>query len=172
MRNLMIDIEITASNDADFELAFPEVPEGFHVTDDDSANWVVRKILECRAYAKRCTDWCEREQARAKREEEFFFFRYGQQLFNYARQKIAVAGGRRKSVTLPAGMVGFRTEPVKLIVDDETTVITWAKKHNPSLVSIVEKLSKSALNEHFEKTGEPPSDGAHLEPAREKFYVK
>lgn len=150
----------------------PALPEKFQVHDDATANWVIRKILESRAYAKNCAEWCEREQARAKREEEFFLFRYGQQLLNYARQKIATAGGGRKSVALPAGTVGFRSDPVKLVVDDEDAVISWAKERNPALISTIEKLSKSALNEHLEKTGEIPGAGAHLEPAREKFYVK
>jgi hypothetical protein len=148
------------------------VTPGFEVRDDETANWVVRKILESRAYAKHCAEWCEREQARAKREEEFFFFRYGQQLFNFARQKIAASGGRRKSFGLPAGTVGFRSEPAKLVVDDESAVIAWAKQNNPALVSVVERLSKSGLNEHLEQTGEVPTAGAHMEPAREKFYVK
>ena len=150
----------------------PEISEAFAVQDDNSANWVIKKIIESREYAKRCADWCEREQTRAKREEEFFLFRFGQQLLDYTRLKIASAGGRRKSVSLPAGTVGFRSEPEKLAIDDEQAVICWAKKHNPALVTIVEKLSKSALNEHLEKTGEIPDTGAHLEPAREKFYVR
>jgi hypothetical protein len=149
-----------------------EVPSSFSVHDDDSANWVIKKIVESREYAKRCAIWCECEQARAKREEEFFVFRFGQQLLDYTRLKIASAGGRRKSVSLPAGTIGFRTEPEKLVMDDEQAVIAWAKQHNPALVTTIEKLSKSALNEHLEKTGEIPDAGAHLEPAREKFYVR
>jgi Bacteriophage Mu Gam like protein len=156
----------------DADLLEPEMPEQFHVHDDDSANWVVRRIVECRAYAKRCAEWCDREQTRAKREEDFFMFRFGPQLLEFARQKIAAAGGRRKSVALPAGTIGFRSEPLKLVVDDEQAVIAWAKQHYPSLISIIEKLSKSALNEHLESTGELPDAGAHVEPPREKFYVK
>jgi phage host-nuclease inhibitor protein Gam len=150
----------------------PTVPNEFHVHDDDSANWVIRKITEARAYSKRCAEWCDREQARAKREEEFFMFRFGQQLFQFARQKISEAGGRRKSVGLPAGTVGFRSEPAKLVVDDEAAVIAWAKQFVPELVGTVERLSKSGLNDHLEQTGEIPDAGVHIEPARERFYVK
>ena len=161
-------------DETQIELAIedPEVPTEFHVCDDDSANWVVRKIVEARAYAKHCAEWCEREQSRAKNEEEFFLFRYGQQLLDFTRQKITAAGARRKSVGLPAGMIGFRAEPAKLVVDDESAVIAWAKRHNPALVSVVERLSKSGLNDHLEQTGELPDAGAHIEPARERFYVK
>src|SRR5437870_2612266 len=95
------------------------VPEEFGVVDDSSANWVVRRITEARAYAKRCAEWCEREQVRARRTEEFFLFRYSAQLSTWTQGKIAEQGGRRKSVSLPAGLVGFRHEPAKLVVEDE-----------------------------------------------------
>jgi hypothetical protein len=36
----------------------------------------------------------------------------------------------------------------------------------------IEKLSRSALKEHFESTGEMPSDGAHVERGYDKFYIK
>jgi phage host-nuclease inhibitor protein Gam len=154
------------------ELDDSQTPDAFCVRDDESANWVVKKIIENREYAKRCAIWCNREQARAMREEEFFLFRFGQQLLDYTRQKIASAGGRRKSVSLPAGTVGFRSEPLKLVVDDEGSVIAWAKQHRPELISTIERPSKSGLNEHFEQTGEVPDAGVRIEPAREKFFVK
>lgn len=150
----------------------PAIPEQFQVHDDASANWLVRKIVEARTYAKRCGEWCAREQARAQRDEEFLMFRFGQQLIEHARRKIIEQGGRRKSVNLPAGVVGFRREAPKLLVDDEAAVIAWAKLNNPELVKIVEHLSKSGLNQHLEETGEVPDVGVHIEPEREKFYIR
>jgi hypothetical protein len=148
------------------------VSEQFQINDDASANWVVRKIVEARAYAKHCDEWCAREQARARRGEEFLLFRFGQQLLDHARKRIGEEGGRRKSVNLPAGTIGFRQDGPKLIVDDEAAVIGWAKRNKPELVGVVECLSKSGLNQHLKQTGEAPDVGAHIEPAREKFYVK
>jgi hypothetical protein len=122
-------------------IATPEVPERFSVNDDSSANWVVRKILEARAYARHCQEWCERELARARRDEEFFLFRFGRQLEEYAKEQIEREKGRRKSVNLPAGTIGFRKEGPKLVVDDEAVVIAWAKQHLPDAVQIVERLT-------------------------------
>jgi hypothetical protein len=150
----------------------PSLPEQFQVHDDATANWVVRQILERRAYSQRCAKWCEREQRRAEHEEEFFLFRFGTQLRDLARAKIAAAGGRRKSVSLPAGTMGFRSEASKLVIDDEGLALEWAKANAPEAVVVVERLSKSAVNDHLEKTGEIPSAGAHIEAGREKFYIK
>ena len=36
----------------------------------------------------------------------------------------------------------------------------------------LEKLSRAVLKEHFESTGEMPSDGAHVERGGERFYIK
>ncbi|HZK82445.1 MAG TPA: host-nuclease inhibitor Gam family protein [Humisphaera sp.] len=163
--------ELTAITNDEL-IADPPVPEGFHVHDEASANWVVRKITEARAYARNVAEFAAREKNRAQREEAFFMFRYGAELLDYARRKIAAQGGRRKSVNLPAGVVGFRHEGPKLLVDDEAAVIAWAKQHNPELVKTIENLSKSALNQHMEETGEVPDVGIRIEPAGEKFYIR
>jgi len=165
-------IAVPIADDADDVPMLPEISEQFSVHDESSANWVIRQIIERRAYAKRCAEWCEREQSRARHEEEFFLFRYGQQLLEFARQKIAAQGGRRKSVNLPAGTLAFRKAPSRIVVDDEAAVIAWAKLNQPELVTVVEHLSKSALNRMVETTGELPDTGVHIEAEREDFYIR
>jgi phage host-nuclease inhibitor protein Gam len=150
----------------------PQAPERFSVRDDATANWLIRKICEAREYAQRCAEWAEREKRRAQRDEEFFWMRYGPQLRAFVKQKIVDAGGRRKSIQLPAGTAGFRNEPARLVVDDDEAVIAWCRAHHPEMVSVVERLSKSALNAHVEKTGELPNSGVHIEPEHERFYVR
>ena len=149
-----------------------DVPAQFQVNSDEAANWVVKKIIGARAYAKHCDEWCEREKARARREEEFFLWRYGQQLREWLAIKIREQGGRRKSVCLPAGMLGFRHEGPKVVVEDEQSVIVWAKTNNVNVVTVVERLSKSALNEHVKVTGELPDHGVRVEPERDAFYIR
>jgi phage host-nuclease inhibitor protein Gam len=165
-------INVVFGNDDVAQEEGPAVPEQFYIHDDVTANWLVRKIVEARAYVKHCDEWCAREQARARREEEFLLFRFGQQLLDHARKRISEQGGRRKSLNLPAGTIGFRRDGPKLLIDDEAKVIEWAKRNKPELVRSVEHLSKAGLNQHLEETGEAPDVGVHIEPAREKFYVK
>lgn len=149
-----------------------QVPQAFEVRDLPSANWLVRKIVECRAYAERCAVWADAERRRAERDEAFLLASYGNQLAEFARQQIAAAGGRRKSVTLPVGSAGFRTVAARLVVGDEVAALAWAKQHVPRLVTIVERLSRSGLIDHIKATGEMPDRGVHTEPAREGFYIK
>ena len=153
--------------DKDFEA---QVPERFSVCDEGSANWVARRIVEARAYARRVKEWAEQEQRRASREEEFFLRRFGSELTAWVRQELDVRGGKQKSINLPAGRVGFRTKQDRLVIDDEAAAIAWAKNHCPGAVNTVERCGKRHLDEHFEATGELP-DGARLEPSHESFYV-
>jgi len=153
------------------DLSLPE-PESFAVNDARQANWLVRRIVESRQYREHVQEWAAQELKRAEADEARLMYMFGSQLRAWASAEIEGHGGRRKSVALPAGTVGFRTAPVKLIVDDEKSVVAWAKTHHPEMVVVVEQVAKSALNDLLAQTGEIPEAGVHIEPAMEKFFVK
>ena len=150
-----------------------QVPEQFAVHDEASANWVVRKIVGARAYAERVQSWAEQEAQRARREERFFLGRFGLELNRWLRQQLTENGGRAKSVNLPAGRVGLRTAKPRLVVDDETAAMNWAKSHCADAVTVAvsERLLKQPLHDHFAETGELP-DGTRLEPEHDNLYIK
>ena len=60
----------------------------------------------------------------------------------------------------------------RLVIDNERTVLLWAKLNCPSAIAVVEKLSKSVLDEQMEKTGVVPEEGIHVEPERQKFFIR
>src|SRR4051812_34057237 len=71
--------QIETQDDAEAELAVT-VPERFAVTDEASANWLVRKVLEARRYAERVEAWAAAEMRRARRDEAFLLGRFGSDL--------------------------------------------------------------------------------------------
>jgi hypothetical protein len=146
-------------------------PKRFEVTDRSSADWLVRKVVEADAHIRRVKEQSVREIARTQRERDFLLLRFGPQLERWAKAELQKHKGRRKSVLLLSGTVGFRTLAEKLVVDDELRLLAWAKRHCRKAVAVIERVSKTALNQHVESSGELP-DGAHLEPAKEKFYIK
>jgi len=148
-----------------------QVPEQFTVHDEASANWVVRKIIEARAYAARVKAWAKYETCRARREERFFLQRFGNELDGWIRSQLAAEGGKRESVGLPAGTVGYRVVPAKLILDDKNAAIEWAKLHCPHAVVTSNRLLRQPLNEHLAQTGELPP-GVRLDPEHSRFYIK
>jgi hypothetical protein len=146
------------------------VPESFAVRDAASANWVVRKIAESRLYALRVKAWAAAELRRAERQEQFFLLRYGRQLEDWARLQVEQQHDRRRSVSLPAGNIGFRAEPTRLSVIDEAKLLSWAKANLPSAVRTVETITKSTLTDHLKATGECP-DGAEFVGGAQRFFV-
>ena len=159
------------------ELLLADLPptghnQTFVIDNEDRANWLIRKIVELRAYHERVAAWAAREQSRAFHDEEWLMRRFGPELRAWAAVQIAAFKGRRKSINLPAGTVGFRHSAARLIVDHDSDVIAWAKTNCPDAITTVEKLSRAALKEHFEQTGELPSCGAHIDPESEDFYVR
>lgn len=79
------------------------------------------------------------------------------------------AGKKAKSVKTFHGLLGLRTNPAKLVVEDEAA----AMAADPEFVKVEERrtLVKSALNDHLQNTGELPP-GCRLEPAREVLYLR
>jgi len=148
------------------------VPKKFCIEDESTANWLVRRVQSARQYSVRVREWADQEVRRAEREETTLMFLFGRQIEMWAKSEIEKLKGKRKSINLPAGAVGFRSVGPRLVVDDEGLVLKWAKHHLPSAVVVTERLSKSVINEHVEKVGEIPDEGVHVEPAAEKFYIR
>ena len=148
-----------------------QLPERFAVTDAASANWVVRRIVQARAYAQRVKDWADLETRRARREEAFFLQRFGGDLETWLARELAERQSRQKSVNLPAGRVGRRSVAEKLVVEDEQAVLAWARVHLPEAIKSIEAVSKSILNDRFRDTGELPP-GVTLHPAHESLVIR
>jgi Bacteriophage Mu Gam like protein len=141
----------------------------FEVRDNSSANWVVRKIVEARAYAQHVKKWAEAELRRAQREEQFFLQHYGHQLEDWARARIS-KDRRRKSIKLPAGTVGFRIEPTKVELKDDEKVIAWCRRSLPHALAVRTLIIRAVLTEHVRQTGECP-DGADITGGKQRFYI-
>lgn len=157
--------------EADSEALEAMLPPRFSIRDEKTADWLVRKLVEADAHIARVKLQAQREICRTEREKAFLLFRFGRPLETWAQKELAKHKGRRKSLLLLSGTVGFRTLKAKLVLDDEAKAVAWAKRHCRSAVVIIERLSKTTLNQHVANTGEVPN-GAHWEQAQEKFFVR
>lgn len=166
-------LSLTGGADGEMDLdILKSIPKAFAVDSAERANWMVRKVMDARQYAAQVKAWAEQELARANREEQTLLYLFGRQIEQWTKGELAQLNGRRKSIHLPAGCIGFRTSPTRLVVDDEKQVISWAKENLPVAVVSVEKLSKTTLNEYAERTGVIPDGGVHVEPQAEKFFIR
>jgi hypothetical protein len=148
-----------------------EVDDRFHVRDEQTAAWVVRKVVEERAHRQRVADWYEAETRRSERREQFLLHRFGAQLSDWTRHQLHQQYGKRRSIHLPSGVVGFRTEPARIVVTDERKLLDWCRGHLQSAVKVVESILKGEISAHLKETGECP-EGAELAGGGEKFYIK
>ncbi len=172
MRMNAVTVKETVVEEPGAEAALASLaPERFEVRDRSSAEWLVRKVVEADAYIVRIKHQADREIRSTQRDRDFLMMRYGPQLERWTREQLEQTKGRRKSVLLLAGTVGFRQVAAKLVVDNQPVVIRWAKRFCRKAVVTVERLSKTELKNHLTATGEIPT-GARLEAASTKFYVK
>lgn len=164
---------ITSPLDAEVDLeVLKAVPKQFCVEDEESANWVLKRIIAARNYSQRVAEWAEAEKRRAAREEMTLMFLFGRQLERWAKEAISQTNGKRKSIVLPAATVGFRRSPAKVVIDDEKLVLAWAREHVPNAVVTVHKLAKIIFDAYLHETGHAPEEGIHTEPEMDKFYVR
>lgn len=188
------DVEV---EERDCVVGRASVPGDFTIADADSANRFVRQVVETRAYRERVESWAASEIRRAQRREEDLMGRYGPQLETWTRSELAARqGGRRKSLALPAGQVGYRSTPVTVAVEDALAATAWALVNLPASVTVQvtvtgdvacrvidalhpldlgpavrTKLAILGLRGHFTATGEVPP-GVTVVPSVEQFYVK
>jgi phage host-nuclease inhibitor protein Gam len=160
-------LDITTSG-----LAESDCKPAFCIDSPERANWLVRRVLEARAYAIRVRSWAEQEQNQSERDEGRMMYLFGRQLQDWATRELASQPGRRKSINLPAGIIGFRQTATQIRIDNQDAVMAWAREILPEAIIVKESLSKAAINGHFAATGEIPDAGITVEPSREKFYIR
>ena len=149
-------------------------PEGFRVHDEDTANWVIRKVIEARARAERMREVKRRADAEikaAQKAEAFFLGKFGDELQTFLASKIA--GQKVKSYKMLEGTLGTRKSAESLLVFDEEQAIEWAEKTGVAYRVLNYKISvnKTDLMKEFRESGEQP-DGTVYQPEKEVLYVK
>ena len=184
--------ETQATDDAD---AFA-VPKAFEICSEDSANWLVRKIIEVRQYRGKVKEWAERETKRSERDQQWLMARFAPQLEQWLEQWLLHSGSRRRSINLPAGMVGFRIEAPRLIVVDEGALLQWCRRHLLDALQIravahgtaavdlensvkalgprvkcETSISKSIINDYFSVCGELP-EGMNITSRSQLLYIR
>ena len=160
----------------------PVTAERFAVTDESSANWVLKKLahLENRRNAAQVMIDQEIESITKRGREitdplekniEFFRSAFGVQLQNWAAEQ--VAGQRARSVKLLHGTVGFRKQPDRVNVLDEARAIEIAEALGiPDLVRVRKELSKSAAKAALgTPEGAALAGVVELQPGSDAFYI-
>ena len=150
--------------------------ETFQVVDYSSANWTVERAQQATTEIARiqaqAAEWKRQiDEWEAKATAEYRqTVEYMQAVLEpFVRKELE--GQKRRSVTFPAGIAGFRKGQGKLEYTDEAAVLAWAKEHCPWAVKQVETVLKQPVKDYIKEKGEIP-DGADYEEPRDHFYIK
>lgn len=127
-----------------------DAPEPFTITDDDLAEWAMRKYAAYRSRIAAAERIAEKERARIdwwlddqkKKHERHATFFQGL-LERYALSQREVDG--RKSIDLPHGVIKTRIGQPKYEITDLDAFADWANDHAPDLIETVVKPSIAGL---------------------------
>lgn len=139
----------------------------FVPTDAAGVDWVLGKIADARARAQRIRGNAELMARAEERSAEHLEWKYGPNLQTWLRAELA--GGKRKSVRLLNGVVGYRQKPAGVCITDPAAALAWVKEN--ATVALIERLDKKALAQVLLENGEVVPF-ARLEDAEEVFYIK
>lgn len=165
-----------------------------HTLDERTANRVVRRVNELRRYIEHVEQWAASEIRRTQRQEERLmqWFRPGLQA--WARERLG--NGRRRSIALPGGSLGFRRQPVRPVVVNEVEAMAWCRAHLPAAlrvqvaaegddalqlrqllegvecgVEVSEQVRIQVLAAHVKSSGQHPP-GVSMGGGDERFFVR
>jgi len=130
----------------------------------DKVDWVLSKVADHRARAARIRENADKMAREADAEAESLLFLFGPALQDFARRELT---GKKKSIRLYHGVLGYRTKPAAVIITNEPEARAWAEANCPTALRVDSRILAARLLE----TGEV-IDGAQLVPAEEVFYVK
>lgn len=157
----------------------------FRVTDESSANWVLRKLadLQTRRAAAQAMldnelDAIQRRFARVLKpiDNQIAFFDAAFRTELAAWAKTSLENRKERSVKLLHGSIGFRKKPDALVIEDEADIIDYAERTGLECVVRVKKeVAKTALKKLLQTDpdiAEALLPVARIEPGGDEFYVK
>lgn len=144
-----------------------DAPDVFTPDTEAKADWVLGKIADARTRAARIRENAELIAREQDRQAEMLEWKFGPALQDFARRELA--GGKKKSIRLFNGVIGYRTKPGSVSVTDETAALTWARENAPEAVT--ERLDKRALADTLKASGEIVTFAQFSAP-EEVFYIK
>lgn len=163
--------------DEDAEAAIDELlgEHRFVIDSEDRAAWAVNKLLGYDEEAERVALQAQRMIDDIKKKRASFLGRFEEELRAWLSKELNGRKGKKRSVDLLTGRIGFRRKPGGFRVKQEEAVLAWALEQKggkeAGLFKEVPVLSRTAVKEHHEATGEIPP-GCEITEDSDTFYVK
>lgn len=157
-----------------------EQEEQFTVTDDQKADWCLRKIAEADAELERLTDWYERQTALAQERRDSRVAYFTGLLRDYFSTVPAKETKTMSKYTLPSGELVLTKAKTDYTKADEEKLLSWCVTNDPDLVKVttspkwadIKKRLTTVNGKIVDKDTGLFVDGVELEEKPEEFKVK
>lgn len=127
---------------------------GFHVVDDESAEWVLEKLFDIDSEITAEQQKLERAIAALKANSEritkafehrrtWLLRRFEEELRTWAAGEIE--GSKKRHVQTMYGRLAFRKTQARVAVEDEDRAVEWAEQYRPDAVAIEKRVRVSML---------------------------
>ncbi len=164
----------TGKNGGTLPPAAPATRE-FHVVDEKTANWLLRKLANLEAERLRIEEQARKMISAVRTDYDELMRRYGDELEAWARQEMLDHGGRKKTVHTWQATLAFRTVPAALKLTDPDAALRYAREHAPQHIQTIEKLNTAAYRDdaarRLSETGEL-LPGMDRIPETESFTIR
>lgn len=151
-----------------------EQAQGFHITDEASACWLLRRLAGIEAEKARVQAQAAVICKQLDADTENLRRLYEGELVDFARRTLAEAGRGRRTLHLLQGSVALRFVPASVRVSDPFAALDYAKQHAPSLIRRTETVDAAGYREqaakHLQETGEL-LPGCETTPPRESHKI-
>jgi hypothetical protein len=125
----------------------------FCIDSQFTADWLLRKLANIEAEKERVKIYARTRCAELEADAARLESQFGEQLKQWATEE--AERRRRKSVTLPNGVLSFRTTGPRLILADVDTAAEYAASQNFATKTVLDSAAyRDAAEKHFTETGE------------------
>lgn len=157
-----------------------EQEERFTVTDDQKADWCLRKIAEADAELARLTDWYERQTALAQERHDSRVAYFTGLLQEYFSTVPAHETKTMSKYTLPSGELVLIKAKADYVKADDEKLLSWCVTNDPDLVKVttapkwadIKKRLTTVDGKVADKETGLFVDGVVIEPKEAEFKVK
>jgi phage host-nuclease inhibitor protein Gam len=135
-----------------------EQTEGFHITTDSAANWLLRRLANIETEKARITAQAAEMVRQLDADAQRLKHLYEGELLDYCRRRMAENGNRRRSCTFLQGSVHLRTVPPSVKVADPAAALVYAQDSGlpavKTVVTLDAALYRAEAERHMQETGE------------------
>ncbi len=146
-----------------------EKAEGFHITDEKSANWYLRKLANIEAEKQRIQAQTAKMIAELDADASGLKFLYEGELQEFVRAELTRKGGKKKTLHLLQATCAFRSVPASVRVADLNAALQYAKENGLPCIVISERID---AEEYKKLAAGVMLPGMDTTPERESFSVK